>query len=59
VVETPSSVAPATPRLIKEVKRNAKPADDKHTSPQDFICASIIERSQVGEPISDAERIRL
>lgn len=32
---------------------------DKRKAPRDFLCTSIIERSQVGEQLSDADRVYL
>jgi hypothetical protein len=53
------AVAPLASRVITEVKPNVKPADNKRKPAQDFLCSNIIERSQLGEPISEAERIYL
>ena len=63
VVISPAAVAiaPAAPSVKPEVKPNVKPTatDEKRKPPRDYLCVSIIERSQVGEPLSDAERIYL
>ena len=55
------AAAPAATSAVKqEVSTNvAKATEKRKPSLRDSICISIIERSQVGEPISPAERIYL
>lgn len=54
-------IPPPQPSPATKEKPHVKPAatDDKRKPPRDFLCVSIIERSQVGELLTDAERVYL
>jgi uncharacterized caspase-like protein len=58
----PSNVAVVPPPpAAKEVRPNVthSQADDRRKPPRDFLCTSITERAQVGEQLTDAERVYL
>jgi hypothetical protein len=56
------AVIPPPPAPSAKEKPHATPTatDDKRKPPaRDFLCHSIIERSQLGEPLTDADRVYL
>jgi hypothetical protein len=60
----PAAVAvippPAAPAAKEKPHATPTATDDKRKPPaRDFLCHSIIERSQLGEPLTDADRVYL
>jgi hypothetical protein len=67
----PQAAAPARPAAVAVIPPLPVPAAkekpyvnrandaEKRKAPRDFLCTSIIERSQVGEQLSDADRLYL